>query len=145
MLALILGAVRTRTAQAVTVLVLTALAAAVAFAGPWYGIAASARAAAADVAAAPAAQRILSIRQIVTIDGDPRAALDTFAAAVGAEPEVLADVDLLDRKALNEHIANEVFRRHSRDPMREGNQEAGFDAGAGDEFEALFEKTDDER
>lgn len=85
MLALILGAVRTRTAQAVTVLVLTALAAAVAFAGPWYGIAASARAASADVAAAPAAQRILSIRQIVTIDGDPRAALDTFAASVSAE------------------------------------------------------------
>ncbi len=85
MFALIIGAVRTRTAQAVTVLVLTALAAAVAAAGPWYGVAASARAAAADVAAAPAGQRTVSVRKIVVTGGDPRAALDSFAAAVRAE------------------------------------------------------------
>lgn len=84
MFALIIGAVRTRTAQAVTVLVLTALAAAVAAAGPWYGIAASARAAAADVTAAPAGQRTVSVRQIVSTNGDPRAALDSFAVAVRA-------------------------------------------------------------
>ena len=43
MLALVLGAVRARTAQALTVLILTALIAAVAAAGPWYAIAASSR------------------------------------------------------------------------------------------------------
>jgi hypothetical protein len=67
-----------------TLLVLTALAAAMAAAGPWYGLAAGRRAAAADVAAAPASQRTLSVRQQVATDGDPRAALDTFAATVRA-------------------------------------------------------------
>jgi hypothetical protein len=41
--------------------------------------AAGRRAAAADVAAAPAGQRTLSVRQQVATDGDPRSALDTFA------------------------------------------------------------------
>jgi hypothetical protein len=84
MLALVLGAVRTRTAQVMTVLILTAIAAAAAAAGPWYGLAAASKAATADVAAAPAAQRVLSIRQIATINGDPQGALDAFQGAVRA-------------------------------------------------------------
>ncbi|MGX6607131.1 FtsX-like permease family protein [Micromonosporaceae bacterium Da 78-11] len=82
MFALILGAVRTRTAQVLTVLVLTALAAAVAAAGPWFAVAGATRAAAADVAAAPAAQRTLSIRQISFTDGDPQHTLDQFVATI---------------------------------------------------------------
>jgi putative ABC transport system permease protein len=77
---LVLSAVRARRPQVLTVLVLTALAAAVAAAGPWYGLAAGRRAAAADVAAAPAGQRTLSVRQQVATDGDPQTAVDTFAA-----------------------------------------------------------------
>lgn len=81
MLTLVFGAVRARTAQALTVLVLTALAAAVAAAGPWYGLAAASRAAASDVAQAPPAQRIVSVRQITGTAGDPQRALDAFADA----------------------------------------------------------------
>ncbi len=83
MVALVLGAVRARTAQALTVLILTTLMAAVAAAGPWYAIAASSRAADADVAAAPAAQRTLSVRQSAETGGNPRPALDTFRSTVG--------------------------------------------------------------
>ncbi|UQU66906.1 ABC transporter permease [Couchioplanes caeruleus] len=82
MLALVLGAVRARKAQALTVLVLTALAGAVAVAGPWYGLAAASRAAASDVAHAPPAQRVVSVRQITGIGGDPQRALDAFAGTV---------------------------------------------------------------
>jgi putative ABC transport system permease protein len=82
MLALILGAVRTRTAQALTVLILTALAAAAAAAGPWYGLAAGSRAAAADVASAPAGERTLSVRKLFNTNGDPRTALKLFADSV---------------------------------------------------------------
>ena len=82
MLGLILGAVRARTAQAAGLLVLAVLAAVVAAAAPWYGSAAAARAAAADIATAPAGLRTLSVRQMVTLDGDPAGARDTFAGAV---------------------------------------------------------------
>ncbi|GAA3916166.1 FtsX-like permease family protein [Actinoplanes auranticolor] len=82
MLALVLGAVRARTAQVLTVGILTALIAAVAAAGPWYAIAASSRAADGDVAAAPAGQRMLSVRQTAETDGTPQPALDTFRASV---------------------------------------------------------------
>jgi putative ABC transport system permease protein len=82
MFALVVGAVRTRTAQVVTVLVLTALAAGVAAAGPWFAYAGVTRAAAADVAAAPAGQRTLSVRQIADTGGDPRGALDQFGRTV---------------------------------------------------------------
>src|SRR3954454_13809553 len=82
MLALIIGAVRTRTAQALTVLILTAIAAAAAAAGPWYGLAAASRAAAADAASAPAAQRTLSVRRLADTDGEPRTSLGSFAAGV---------------------------------------------------------------
>jgi putative ABC transport system permease protein len=83
MIALVLGAVRARTAQALTVLILTTLIAAVAAAGPWYAIAASSRAADGDVAAAPAGQRTLSVRKSAATEGDPQTALDAFRSTVG--------------------------------------------------------------
>src|SRR4051812_28896988 len=82
MFALVLGAVRARTAQVWTVLMLTALASAAAVAGPWFASATATRAAAADVAAAPAIQRTLSVRQLVGTTGQPQSSLDSFAAAV---------------------------------------------------------------
>jgi FtsX-like permease family protein len=80
--ALIFGAVRTRAAQVLTVLVLTALAASVAAAGPWFAVAGATRAAAADVAAAPAGQRVLSVREIADTNGDPRHTIDQFDASI---------------------------------------------------------------
>ncbi len=85
MFALIWGAVRTRTAQVLTVLILTALAASVAAAGPWFAVAASTRAAAADVAAAPAGERTLSVRKISNTEGDPQATLDQFGSTVHSQ------------------------------------------------------------
>jgi hypothetical protein len=82
MLALIVGAVRTRTAQVLTVLILTALAAAVAAAGPWFAFASQTAAASADVAAAPSDQRTVSVRQITHLSGNPREAVDEFAGQV---------------------------------------------------------------
>ncbi|MFI5936468.1 FtsX-like permease family protein [Actinoplanes sp. NPDC051494] len=82
MLGLVLGAIRARAGQALTVLVLTALAAAVAVAGPWYAVAAASRAAASDVEHAPAAQRVVSVRQPTTTSGEPQRALDAFATEV---------------------------------------------------------------
>ncbi|WP_250007168.1 FtsX-like permease family protein [Actinoplanes sp. M2I2] len=82
MFALIWGAVRARTAQVLTILVLTALAAAVAAAGPWYAYASINRAAASDVAAAPAEQRTVSVQQIADLDGDPRAAIAGLTSTV---------------------------------------------------------------
>ncbi|MFC3739368.1 FtsX-like permease family protein [Paractinoplanes deccanensis] len=82
MFALIWGAVRTRTAQVLTVLALTTIATAVAAAGPWFGYASITRASAANVADAPAEQRIVSVRQIADTRGDPQAALDQLASAV---------------------------------------------------------------
>ncbi|WP_433366542.1 FtsX-like permease family protein [Actinoplanes sp. CA-142083] len=85
MLALVWGAVRTRRAQVLTVLVLTALATAVAAAGPWFAIAGATRAASADVDAAAAGDRTLSIRKIVETGGDPAGTLDQFAANARGE------------------------------------------------------------
>jgi ABC-type multidrug transport system fused ATPase/permease subunit len=82
MLALVLGAVRTRTAQVVAVLVLAALATAVAAAGPWYGYASAGRAATVDVATAPPAERVLSVRQISDTGVDPAETVDRFDAHV---------------------------------------------------------------
>jgi hypothetical protein len=80
MFTVILGAVRMRTAQAVMVLILTAIAAATAAAAPWYALAVASRAAAADVAAAPAAQRVLSAARTGGLGGDPAGVLRDFAA-----------------------------------------------------------------
>ncbi|HEY0530399.1 MAG TPA: ABC transporter permease [Actinoplanes sp.] len=82
MLALIAGAVRTRTAQVLTVLALTALAAAVAAAGPWFGFASMSSAASADVAAATADQTTVSVRVITRIESGPRDTIDQFVTRV---------------------------------------------------------------
>ncbi|GIF17814.1 hypothetical protein BJ973_009222 [Actinoplanes tereljensis] len=82
MFTVIWGAVRTRTAQVLTVLILTALAASVAAAAPWFALVATDRSAAADVAAAPAEQRTLSIRQRAETNGDPGTSLRQFASTV---------------------------------------------------------------
>ena len=82
MFALIVGAVRTRTAQVLTVLILTALATAVAAAGPWFAYASMTSGAAADVAAAPAEQRTVSVRQITQTEGNPQGAIDEFGGRV---------------------------------------------------------------
>ncbi|WP_213001142.1 FtsX-like permease family protein [Winogradskya consettensis] len=82
MIGLVLGAVRARSAQALTVLILTALAAAVAVAGPWYAVAAASRAAASDVANAPAGEHVISVRQSSKVAEDPRQGLDAFASTV---------------------------------------------------------------
>ncbi|MEV0561952.1 FtsX-like permease family protein [Dactylosporangium sp. NPDC050588] len=82
MLRLVLGALRRRVAQSVAVLVLTTLLCAVAAAGPQFVAAAAARTAAADLASAPPAQRLLSVRRSIPPDGDPAAALAAFRTEV---------------------------------------------------------------
>lgn len=82
MFALVLGALRARPVQAVTVLFLTVLASAAATASPWYMLASARRAAVAEVRAAPAASRTLSVRRITTTSTDPRTALATFGSSV---------------------------------------------------------------
>ncbi|MET7426075.1 FtsX-like permease family protein, partial [Dactylosporangium sp. NPDC005555] len=82
MLRLVLGALRARTAQAWTVFTLAVLLVTAATAGPWYAAAAERRATAADVAVAPAAQRMLSVRRQTDTDGDAAVALATFRAGV---------------------------------------------------------------
>ncbi|WP_203819277.1 FtsX-like permease family protein, partial [Paractinoplanes ferrugineus] len=74
------GAVRRRTTQAVLLTLLAALAAAAATAGTWYGLTVASRAAGAEVAARPAAERVITVHQRADSDGDPRRALDELAA-----------------------------------------------------------------
>ncbi|GGM97947.1 hypothetical protein FHR83_000274 [Actinoplanes campanulatus] len=82
MFGLVFGAVRVRAAQVLTILVLTALAAAVAAAGPWYGFAAAADAAAAYLEVAPATQRTVSVANRVDTQGDPEGELRRFSDSV---------------------------------------------------------------
>ncbi|MEV0901758.1 ABC transporter permease [Actinoplanes sp. NPDC049802] len=82
MFGLVFGAVRARAAQVLTILVLTALAAAVAAAGPWYGFAAAADAAAAYLEVAPATQRTVSVASRVDTQGDPEGELRRFSDRV---------------------------------------------------------------
>src|SRR4051812_31347738 len=82
MWALVLSAVRARTAAVVTVFVLSTLVAAAAAAGPWWQVASAKRVAAADVAAAPATGRLVSVRRIGATSGHPEQALTEFRAAV---------------------------------------------------------------
>ena len=79
---MILGAVRARAAQSFMVLVLAGLLTTAAVAAPWYGLTVASRVAAADVAVAPAAQRVLSARMQGTISGNARAGLDEFGRSV---------------------------------------------------------------
>jgi hypothetical protein len=59
MLAVVLGAIRARRAQAATLFLLTVLAVAAATAAPWYVVSAARSVAVADVTGAPAAQRVV--------------------------------------------------------------------------------------
>jgi hypothetical protein len=74
------GAVRRRTGQAALLTLLAALAAAAATAGTWYALTVASRAAGAEVAARPAAQRVITVHQQATSAGDPRKSLDELAA-----------------------------------------------------------------
>ena len=78
----IVGAVRARGPQSAMVLILAALLAAAAAAAPWYGLAVASRVATADVAAASAAQRVVSVRRPVPATGDPHGVLGAFAREV---------------------------------------------------------------
>jgi hypothetical protein len=82
MLLLVLDALRRRRAQGLAITALTALLCAMAAAGPQFAAAAVARAVAADVAAAPAAQRILTVHRSTPMGRDPEAALAAFRASV---------------------------------------------------------------
>ncbi|GGM58992.1 FtsX-like permease family protein [Dactylosporangium sucinum] len=84
MLRLVFGALRRRRAQGLAVLVLTVLLCAVAAAGPLYTAAAGGRVAAADLAEAPAPQRLLSVHRSAPTGGDPATALDGFRREVEA-------------------------------------------------------------
>ncbi|GAA3232575.1 ABC transporter permease [Dactylosporangium siamense] len=79
---LVLDALRRRVAQGIAVLALTVLLCAVAAAGPQFAGAAADRSAAADVAAAPPAQRILTVHRGTPVGRDPAAALADFRASV---------------------------------------------------------------
>ena len=82
MFGVILEAVRSRTAQALTVLTLSVLAAAAAAAAPWYGLAVASRSADAQIAAAPGSAQVLTVNQPGAATADPRATLDKYAAGV---------------------------------------------------------------
>jgi putative ABC transport system permease protein len=125
MLALIVGAVRTRTAQVLTVLILTALAAAVAAAGPWFAFASQTSAAAADVAAAPSDQRSVSVRQITHVNGNPRDTVDQFAGQVRGMlplPAAAAENGLVVAMTVNRGSQNDAmpvaFRDHFCDHVQ---------------------------
>lgn len=80
---MILGAVRARAAQSVMLLVLAGLLTAAAVAAPWYGLTVASRVAAADVAAAPAAQRVLTLQRQGTVQGgNAQASLTDFGRSV---------------------------------------------------------------
>ncbi|MEV6846124.1 FtsX-like permease family protein [Actinoplanes sp. NPDC051411] len=119
---------RTRTAQVLTVLILTALAAAVSAAGPWFAFASQTSAAAADVAAAPADQRSVSIRQITHINGDPRATVGQFAGQVRDMlplPAASAENGLVVAMSVNRGSQNDAMPVAFRDHFCDHVQLAG--------------------
>jgi putative ABC transport system permease protein len=85
MITVILAAVRARRVQAAMLLALAAIAAAIAAAAPWYGLAVASRAATAHVAAAPAAERVLSATMTGTAGAAPGPALSAFAGLLHRE------------------------------------------------------------
>ncbi|MFC0530038.1 FtsX-like permease family protein [Phytohabitans kaempferiae] len=85
MLAVVLGAIRARRAQAATLFLLTALAVAAATAAPWYVISAARSVAVADVTSAPANQRV--VLATARVEGSPDA-----AERVRAEGARLVDI-----------------------------------------------------
>ncbi|MET7402646.1 ABC transporter permease, partial [Dactylosporangium sp. NPDC005572] len=93
MLRLVFGALLRRRAQGLAVLVLTVLLCAVAAAGPLYTAAAGSRVAAADLAEAPPAQRLLSVHRAAPTGDDPAAALTAFRREVEALLTAAATTD----------------------------------------------------
>ncbi|WP_433826407.1 FtsX-like permease family protein [Actinoplanes sp. CA-015351] len=92
MFMLVIGAVRARTAQALTIFLLAALATAVAVAGPWYAFAAAGKAAEADLGAARAADRVVSVRTGADTQGLAEEAFTRFTSDVrGRLPSVFGD------------------------------------------------------
>ncbi|MGI5239942.1 FtsX-like permease family protein [Dactylosporangium sp. CA-139066] len=81
MLRLVIGALRRRGAQSLAVFALAALLVAVAAAGPLFDAGAAERTTAADLADAPAGQRLLSVHRPAATGEDPAAALADFRAA----------------------------------------------------------------
>src|SRR5258705_6101350 len=117
MFALVLGVLRARTAQTATVLLLTVLASVAATASPWYLLASARRAAAAEVDAAPAAKRMLSVRGITGTAGDPQAALTNFGDSVkrmlpvpGPNPVLGVTRSLSAIQALTTHSMSMAYR-----------------------------------
>ncbi|MFG1606968.1 FtsX-like permease family protein [Actinoplanes sp. NPDC049265] len=87
---------RARAAQSLMVLVLAGLSTAAAVAAPWYGLAVASRVAAADVAAAPPAQRVLSFQKQSTISGgNAQAGLTDFGRSVTGELAIAGATPLL--------------------------------------------------
>jgi hypothetical protein len=82
MLALMLGALRSRTAHTATVLVLAVLAVAAAAAAPWYVLAADDAALLGAVNGASAGQRVFDANRGLTISSDARTALDQLDQTV---------------------------------------------------------------
>lgn len=78
------GAVRRRRAQTALLTLLVTLAATAGAAAPWFGLTVASRAAGAEVARRPAAEQVVTVhsRAGSTTGGDPRQALDAFAARV---------------------------------------------------------------
>ncbi|WP_328460555.1 ABC transporter permease [Actinoplanes sp. NBC_00393] len=125
MFALVLGAVRARTAQVLTILVLAALATAIVAAGPWYGFAAAGRAAGTNLAGAESTERVVTVRQSIDTQGKPQAALDRFATGVRAglrvelrEPVVGLTVPLTVRQGANTLAMPMAYREGFCDRVR---------------------------
>ncbi|BCB82029.1 hypothetical protein GCM10022251_52820 [Phytohabitans flavus] len=82
MLAVVLGAIRARRAQAATLFLLTALAVAAATAAPWYVVSAARSVAIADVTGAPAVQRVVLATARVETRPDADAAVRAEAGRI---------------------------------------------------------------
>ncbi|WP_433059624.1 FtsX-like permease family protein [Dactylosporangium sp. CS-033363] len=127
MLGLVLSALRARAAQAWAVFVLAVLLVTAAAAGPWFAAGAERRAAAADVAAAPASERTVSVRRQTNADGDPEPALAAYrdtverllplgGAAAPGTVGIAADM-LLERPDTTPKVAV-VYREGACDHLR---------------------------
>lgn len=77
-----LSAVRRRSGPAFLFATLSALLATAASCAVWYGLATASQAAGNEVISAPVEQRMITVHQGVSVSGDPRGALDDFAARV---------------------------------------------------------------
>jgi len=123
------GALRARRAQAATVLVLTGLAVAVAAAAPWYVTAAAQSVAVADVAGAPAHQRVVRVTGRVEGGAAPGvgersgaqavADAEEQASAVLRVPDAAATVSLRESGAISSALARVSLRLVYRDGMCE--------------------------